>query len=248
MKESDSDLQEGSSTEPGQLTLQDNNRHELENRVRQLTQLTKLSRPRCRIHQFRPPSLAPGFHGALPLVNPGSPCSHFLEPICTTDVKLHAHLASWGCQDPELKAYVNHALYVPKRVVWSSPHPGLWIAGSELSGLRGTTGNLFIADDSILYVGTYNCHNLEHLHPGGTVAPEVVSPLEVMYTPHLGAMKPVDTAVVIKHFYPGGSILVGCVGLQCIGFDRSLYNALRRRRLNGGGTKRKADSDGPYNV
>ncbi|KAJ7199326.1 hypothetical protein C8J57DRAFT_1545091 [Mycena rebaudengoi] len=242
MKESDSDLQEGSSTEPGQLTLQDNNRHELENRPD--AESTNSDRRRSR--------LVRGFHGALPLVNPGSPCSHFLEPICTTDVKLHAHLAS----DPELKAcayaWCGHPRTVHALAFGPTHHysysAGLWIAGSELSGLRGTTGNLFIADDSILYVGTYNCHNLEHLHPGGTVAPEVVSPLEVMYTPHLGAMKPVDTAVVIKHFYPGGSILVGCVGLQCIGFDRSLYNALRRRRLNGGGTKRKADPDGPYNV
>ncbi|KAJ7235395.1 hypothetical protein C8J57DRAFT_1530828 [Mycena rebaudengoi] len=240
MKESDSDLQQGSSTEPGQLTLQDNNRHELENRVRQLTQTnetiqaqmqnppiqTAVARAWCEDFMERFPSLIPGRH--LPYVTLPS----------FSDCNTH-----WGCQDPELKAYVNHALYVPKRVVWSSPHR------SELSGFRRTTGNLFISDDSILYVVPTTATILNiYTQAGLWPRKSSYSPLEVMYTPHLGAMKPVDTAVVIKHFYPGGSILVGCVGLQCIGFDRSLYNALRRRRLNGGGTKRKADSDGPYNV
>ncbi|KAJ7238222.1 hypothetical protein C8J57DRAFT_1566314 [Mycena rebaudengoi] len=203
-----------SSTESGQLALQDQDRRELEDRVRQLTQnnetiQAQMQNPRIQTAVAR--ALYEDFMERFPSLIPGRHDFHFLEPICTMDIKLHAHLAS----DPELRAYVNHALYVPKRVVWSSPHysAGLWIAESEVSGLGGTTRDLFMADDdSIFYVGTYKCHNPEHLYPGGTVAPEVISPLEVMYAAHLGAMTPVDTAVVIKRFYPGGSILVGCVG------------------------------------
>ncbi|KAJ7235375.1 hypothetical protein C8J57DRAFT_1572157 [Mycena rebaudengoi] len=238
-----------SSTESGQLALQDQDRRELEDRVRQLTQNNETIQAQMQTAVAR--ALYEEFMERFPSLIPGRHDFHFLEPICTTDVKLHAHLASI-CESrlifTEARSVVIPALCACAGLGPTHHHSysaGSWIAGSDVSDLGGTTRDLFMADeDSIFYVGTYKCHNLEHLYPGGTVAPEVISPLEVMYAAHLGAMTPVDTAVVINHFYPGGSILVGCVGLQCIGFDRSLYDTLRRR-LNSGGTRRKADSDGP---
>ncbi|KAJ7265548.1 hypothetical protein C8J57DRAFT_1470040 [Mycena rebaudengoi] len=239
---------------PGQMALQDKDRRELEDRVRQLTQTSEtiqaqMQNPRIQTAVVR--ALYEGFMERFPSLIPGRRDFHFLKPICTTDVKLHAHVAFICKSHPiftEGRGVVIPAVCVHALAFGPTHHysysASLWIAGSDVSGLGGITRDLFMADEDFYYVGTYKCHNLEHLYPGGTAAPEVVSPLEVIYAAHLGAMTPVDTAVVIKCFYPGGSILVGCVGLQCIEFDRSLYDTLRRR-LNSGGTKCKADSDGP---
>ncbi|KAJ7205903.1 hypothetical protein C8J57DRAFT_1615335 [Mycena rebaudengoi] len=235
--------------QPGQMALQDKDRRELEDRVRQLTQTSETIQAQMQTAVVR--ALYEDFMERFPSLIPGRRDFHFLKPICTTDVKSHAHVAFICKSRPiftEARGVVIPAVCVHALAFGPTHHysysASLWIAGSDVSGLGGTTRDLFMADEDFYYVGTYKCHNLEHLYPGGTAAPEVVSPLEVIYAAHLGAMTPVDTAVVIKCFYPGGSILVGCVGLQCIGFDRSLYDTLRRR-LNSGGTKCKADSDGP---
>ncbi|KAJ7236108.1 hypothetical protein C8J57DRAFT_1570915 [Mycena rebaudengoi] len=231
--------------QPGQMALQDKDRRELEDRVRQLTQTSETIQAQMQTAVVR--ALYEDFMERFPSLIPGRRDFHFLKPICTTDVKLHAHVAFICKSHPiftEARGVVIPAVCVHALAFGPTHHysysASLWIAGSDVSGLGGTTRDLFMADEDFYYVGTYKCHNLEHLYPGGTAAPGS----RLIYAAHLGAMTPVDTAVVIKCFYPGGSILVGCVGLQCIGFDRSLYDTLRRR-LNSGGTKCKADSDGP---
>jgi hypothetical protein len=51
---------------------------------------------------------------------------------------------------------------------------------------------------------------------------------------------------LIKQQYPDGKIKVLATGLQCIGFNTQLYDALRRRFANDpvNGAKRKAEDEG----
>ncbi|KAJ7853378.1 hypothetical protein B0H13DRAFT_1477874, partial [Mycena leptocephala] len=136
-------------------------------------------------------------------------------------------------------------LYLPKRTVWSSAarlhalafspthvyHArGTWTQASDIASLTGWWRELFLdVEDSIYYVGTYRCHDLRYLCTGGTPPPEAVSPLEMEYVAHLGTLQPDERTQVIKNFFPAGVLDADCMGLQCIGFNRTLYDALLRR-------------------
>jgi hypothetical protein len=62
------------------------------------------------------------------------------------------------------------------------------------------------------------------------------------YVAHLGTLQPDERTQVIKNFFPAGVLDADCMGLQCIGFNRTLYDALLRRSS---GIKREADQIEP---
>lgn len=45
----------------------------------------------------------------------------------------------------------------------------------------------------------------------------------------LGTTHPADRTRILQNLFPGGTLKADCVGLQCIGFNHGLYDALRRR-------------------
>lgn len=78
--------------------------------------------------------------------------------------------------------FLNHILYLPKRVrslssfhylAFGAAHryeraTDTWSEGSDLIGFYGGTRGLFVQNNcSIVYVGTFKCHDLRALHPGG---------------------------------------------------------------------------------
>ncbi|KAJ6450610.1 hypothetical protein C8R45DRAFT_946644 [Mycena sanguinolenta] len=181
----------------------------------------------------------------------GRPDFFSLRPVAKLEVNLTQYLAT----DPVCAGAVSSALYLPGRTVWSSSdrlhmlafwpthryHPtrGTWSETSDISDLVGSWREVFIdVEDSIFYVGTYRCHDLRFLCPGGTPPPDAVSPLEMIRAARLELLPPEERPGVIKYFFPSGIIDADCVGLQCIGFNSILYDALQRRST---GIKREPD-------
>lgn len=56
---------------------------------------------------------------------------------------------------------------------------------TEIPSLNGHWRELFVdVGDSVVYVGTYRCHDLRHLCPGGTPPPELVVSCPLFCLPH----------------------------------------------------------------
>ncbi|KAJ7036949.1 hypothetical protein C8F04DRAFT_1335424 [Mycena alexandri] len=185
------------------------------------------------------------FMGAFPSSLVGRPDFASLQPIVKTGTQL--------C------LYVDRILYMPRRTIWTSdarlhalafgptdhydPTLRSWIQATDISGLSGHWRELFVdVGDSVVYAGTYRCHDLRYLCPGGTPPPELVSPLEMLHTANLWALEPADRTQAINVLAPSGILPAECLGLQCIGFNMTLYEALKRRSR---GTKRGADEVEP---
>ncbi|KAK7046242.1 hypothetical protein R3P38DRAFT_2873169 [Favolaschia claudopus] len=158
-----------------------------------------------------------------------------------------------------LESFVNphstsrKSLHYPKRTLW--PHPAhalvfvpthrydnkasCWVAATALLSHVGTEVDFFMnRGKSVYYAGVYKIHSLRGLHPPGSVVPSDVSSIAMKKaTKYTG--EPDD-------FFPEGKITTECFGLQCVGFDWELYEALRKDYLaasgggGGDGKKRKA--------
>ncbi|KAJ7486400.1 hypothetical protein B0H11DRAFT_1913681 [Mycena galericulata] len=179
---------------------------------------------------------------------------HFaqLDPIGYKDSNLHAYLA----QDPAAKSFLNHILYLPGRTILISGAAYLafgptqryqrttqkWTEGSDLTGFHGGTRELFVnRKEFIVYMGSYKCHDLSTLCPGGTSMPAGLSRKEILDAA-LGVPRPTGHAQIIKQCFPDGVIKVEATGLQCVGFNHQLYDSLRRMFAKHG--KREAEDDG----
>ncbi|KAJ6482369.1 hypothetical protein DFH09DRAFT_1340770 [Mycena vulgaris] len=162
-----------------------------------------------------------------------------LSPACHLDTNLHAFLA----KDATAKSVLNHALYLPKRVsktadvhfiAFGPSHrydrvTSNWVEGSDLTSLHGRIRELFVKwVDSILYVGTYKCHDLRSLCPAGTTLPSGISEREIADAA-LGLPRPQGYVNIIKQCYPDGNIKVVAMGLQCVRFNKQLYDSLHKR-------------------
>ncbi|KAJ7681062.1 hypothetical protein DFH06DRAFT_1164943 [Mycena polygramma] len=192
------------------------------------------------------------FMAALPSSIAERPEFGLLQPVAKSGVNLHDIMAS----DPACASFLDQSTYLPKRTVWCTParlhalafHPthryharGSWTEALEVPALHGAARELFVdVEDSIFYVGTYRAHDLRHLCLGGTPPPEVVSPLEMHFAAHLGTLPPDERVPVIAKAFANGILNADCMGFQCIGFNKALYDALRRRN---GGTKREASPE-----
>ncbi|KAJ7459220.1 hypothetical protein FB451DRAFT_1563643 [Mycena latifolia] len=123
-------------------------------------------------------------------------------------------------------------------------HAGTWAAFSDQL-IDGSIRELFIQrKKSVSYIGTYKCHDLSRLCPGGTMVPPAISQKEIRNAAGLESIaKPDD---VIPEGFPDGVLRVKATGLQCIGFDHTLYDALRPEISDGlpKGEKRKNDDKG----
>ncbi|KAJ6553144.1 hypothetical protein B0H19DRAFT_158602 [Mycena capillaripes] len=197
-----------------------------------------------------------GLHGPE---NPPPSHPSTLEPVCYHKNNLHGYLA----QDPNAKSFLNHILYLPKRIrqagdlnyiAYAPTHryeraTGTWIEGSDLASFHGGTRELFITSkEFVVYAGTYKCHDLCAVEPEGSGVPGQISTPEIMEAA-LGVPLPpkAERAKIIGQQYPDGLIRVYATGLQCVGFNIQLYDSLRRRFADDSGkgnpTKRKASSE-----
>ncbi|KAJ6450609.1 hypothetical protein C8R45DRAFT_883515 [Mycena sanguinolenta] len=190
----------------------------------------------------------------LPMPERPPPPWSTLEAVCHKNTNLHAYLS----RDPTAGLFLNHVLYLPQRVLRLPGHDFLaygptgrynraanaWIEGSDLVDFHGGTRELFIErENTITYVGTYKCHDLRTLQPVATNSPTVISPKEIMNVA-LGLLLPENHREVIEERYPDGKIKMDVTGLQCIGFNTELYDAMRKRYANGRkDQKRKAGDE-----
>ncbi|KAJ7036884.1 hypothetical protein C8F04DRAFT_1093743 [Mycena alexandri] len=162
-----------------------------------------------------------------------------LDPICFSDTSVHAYLA----QDPNAKSFLNHMLYLPKRIMfvrdsqhciaYGPTHRYLretreWVPGSDLASFHGGTRELFIdCKDYIVYAGSYKCLSLRSVQPNGSYPPAKISGSEIIDAA-LGVPRPQGHRQIIDEQYPDG-IKVEATGLQYVGFNTQLYDSLRKR-------------------
>ncbi|KAJ6518092.1 hypothetical protein C8R47DRAFT_6132 [Mycena vitilis] len=113
---------------------------------------------------------------------------------------------------------------------------------SRMVGNVGQTFDFFMnKGDQVYYAGIYHVHSLRTVHPPGSQVPPDVSPAAIIRAAGLHG-KPDANNEKLSECFPDGKIKVECFALQCIGFDASLYQALRARFLSGE-NKRKAGSE-----
>ncbi|KAJ7846627.1 hypothetical protein B0H14DRAFT_3678382 [Mycena olivaceomarginata] len=202
------------------------------------------------------------FFTGLPLPErpPPAPPSN-LDAVCSITTNLHGILPPGGKritpvyqQNSMISRFLNHVLYLPKRIMSVAGLNYLaygptscyeratdtWSEGSDLIGFHGGTRELFVKiKGSIVYVGTYKCHDLRPLQPKGTNLPTHISPAEIINAA-LGVPRPLNDVQIIKQRYPKG-IKVEATGLQCVGFNMELYESLRQRFADQ--KKRKAEKE-----
>ncbi|KAJ7753012.1 hypothetical protein B0H16DRAFT_1887132 [Mycena metata] len=191
------------------------------------------------------------FMATFPSSLAGRPDFASLQPIAKTGTDLPAYFAS----DSVCAGYVDRILYMPRRTISTSdtrlhalafspterynPTRRSWSVATEIPILNGHWRELFVdVGDWVIYAGTYRCHDLRYLCPGGTPPPELVSSLEMLRAANLWELEPADRTRAINALAPSGILPADCLGLQCIGFNTTLYEALKRRSR---GTKREAD-------
>ncbi|KAJ7842350.1 hypothetical protein B0H14DRAFT_2780844 [Mycena olivaceomarginata] len=166
------------------------------------------------------------FLAGLPLPErppPAAPSN--LDAVCSTSTNLHGYLS-----------LLNYLAYGPTSRYERATDT--WSEGSDLTGFHGGTRELFVKiNGSIVYVGTYKCHDLRPLQPKGTNPPKEISEPEIINVA-LGVPRPPNDVQIIKQRYPKG-IKVEATGLQCVGFNMELYESLRQRF--GDQKKRKAE-------
>ncbi|KAJ7732448.1 hypothetical protein B0H16DRAFT_178152 [Mycena metata] len=183
-----------------------------------------------------------------------------LEPVCFANTNLHGYLA----QDAGTKSFLNHVLYLPKRIThlfgfqyiaYGPTHrydrtTGKWTEGSDLTSFHGGTRELFLNfKEFVAYAGSYKCHDLGSLETNGIGVPSHISLPEIMDA-ILGLPWPPGHAKIIKERYPDG-LRVRATGLQCVGFNNQLYDSLHKRfahqramgKVSNDSAKRKAEDE-----
>ncbi|KAJ7679427.1 hypothetical protein DFH06DRAFT_974390, partial [Mycena polygramma] len=163
-------------------------------------------------------------------------------------------------------------LHCPKRSLWCSGPTGVghvlvfaptheynrisgrWMQSSRMVGNVGQTFDFFMnKGDQVYYAGIYHVHSLRTVHPPGSQVPPDVVCLSLLSPSQLSSDVPIIRAAglygkpdanneKLSECFPDGKIKVECFALQCVGFDATLYRALRDRFL-GGDNKRKAGSE-----
>ncbi|KAK7053520.1 hypothetical protein R3P38DRAFT_1460249 [Favolaschia claudopus] len=162
-----------------------------------------------------------------------------LKLVCNFTPNLHTQLA----KDPTANRFLNHLLFLPGHLMpvsdinylaWGPTHlydraSDAWVEGSDLVGCQGGTRELFFKKNtSILYAGTYKCHDLRALHVEGI---NVLFPIEKkdVLDVALGVPHPQHTKQIIERCWPDGRVKVIATGLEYVGFNMPLYNSLRER-------------------
>ncbi|KAJ7351262.1 hypothetical protein DFH08DRAFT_1078368 [Mycena albidolilacea] len=183
----------------------------------------------------------------LPERPPPAPPSN-LDAVCSITTNLHGYLS----EDPTARrqahnpclsriisgAGLNYLAYGPTSRYERATDT--WSAGSDLIGFHGGTRELFVnINSSIVYVGTYRCHDLRPLQLKGTNPPKCISAAEIIKVA-LGVPRPPNHVQIMKQHYSRG-IEVEATGLQCVGFNMELYESLRRRFTNDSRKKRKLE-------
>ncbi|KAJ7687198.1 hypothetical protein B0H14DRAFT_3907438 [Mycena olivaceomarginata] len=172
------------------------------------------------------------FMRTLPSIIPGRPDFYSLQPVAKIEVSLAEYLTA----DQVCAGFLNSAFYFPGRTVWDVDE------SSDILDLINLRREVFIeVQESIYYVGTYRLHDLRYLCPGGTQPPETVASLDMLNAAGLRTLPPEQQTQVINRAFPRGGLDADCTGLECIGFNRTLYDTLLRRRS---GIKREAGDVG----
>ncbi|KAJ7455129.1 hypothetical protein FB451DRAFT_1516834 [Mycena latifolia] len=165
------------------------------------------------------------FLKALPVFE-NRPCPvNRLDAVCYKKDNLYAYLA----QDKNAKRFLPHVLYLPKRTIGLDdsqsfiafgpshrydPTTKQWVEGSDLARFHGETRELFTNwNDTVLYMGTYMCHDLQPLFPEGTNIPSPISPTEIIDA-MFGVPRPLEYSDLIGQRYSDSRIKVVATGLQ----------------------------------
>ncbi|KAJ6500987.1 hypothetical protein DFH09DRAFT_1444750 [Mycena vulgaris] len=154
-----------------------------------------------------------------------------LSPACHLDTNLHAFLA----KDATAKSVLNHVLYLPKRV--SKTADVHFIAFGPSHRYDRVTSKWSKAPISQAFMAEFES--------SGTTLPSGISEREIADAA-LGLPRPQGYVNIIKQCYPDGNIKIVATGLQCVGFNKQLYDSLRKRFAQDltAQTKRKADDEG----
>ncbi|KAJ7175014.1 hypothetical protein C8R43DRAFT_596693 [Mycena crocata] len=132
-------------------------------------------------------------------------------------------------------------VHFPKRMHWCAKdihaivyHPtheylplsNQWVTPPSIMSLAGQTFDLFVTRKNfVCYAGIYTLHSLRQVHLPGSPIPTDVCPAAIQHA--AGIAKAMSLKIV--ECFPGGQIKTECFGLQCLGFDKVLYEVLRRR-------------------
>ncbi|KAJ7609958.1 hypothetical protein FB45DRAFT_1122665 [Roridomyces roridus] len=117
-----------------------------------------------------------------------------------------------------------------------------WSKGSDLAAFDGWTREVFVdRGDFIVYLGSYKCHNLRKLCPGGLPRLNEISEQE-LHDAALGVPWPQQHAHLLRARFPNGKILVEATGLQFMGFNQRLYDTLKVKFASSV-RKRKAEDE-----
>ncbi|KAJ7626184.1 hypothetical protein FB45DRAFT_1030480 [Roridomyces roridus] len=166
------------------------------------------------------------------------PASNTLEPVYTITLqrtsrpifKPDVHTPRPAMNFPLRMQWIGtnqvHALvYHPTHEYCAQSHK--WQRPTSLALSVGTDIDLFVnCGPSVFYAGIYTLHRTkEPTCPRELAIPPDVSPEAIAHAAGVeGILSP-----RIRDCFPDGELKLECFGLQCIGFDEGLYNALRGR-------------------
>ncbi|KAJ7149460.1 hypothetical protein C8R43DRAFT_1007192 [Mycena crocata] len=136
----------------------------------------------------------------------------------------------------------RRSAHFPKRVHWCPCgdvhailyHPtheyrasdDVWVTPPRITALSQVDFDLFVTDGAcVYYAGLYRLRSMRAVHTPGSSIPADICAAAIQFATGL----PNELAGKIGQCFPDGQIKVECFGLQCVGFDQRLYEALRHR-------------------
>nr|GAT50447.1 predicted protein [Mycena chlorophos] len=166
-----------------------------------------------------------------------------LHPICSASENLFEYLA----QDATTQSFLPDVFFLPGRVMTTSDmnmlafgpssiydrKDGCWRAGSDLRELQESQHEVFIEKGNaltknIFYMGTFQFHDLSALYTQKVMTPHTIAE-SVLIDAALGVPRPSGWQDLIRNKFTQGFISVDVMGLHCVGFNRTLYDALCAR-------------------
>ncbi|KAJ7455131.1 hypothetical protein FB451DRAFT_646788 [Mycena latifolia] len=163
------------------------------------------------------------------------PLETFTHDLPTTRRTLHCPKRTIWCGGERVHALV----FAPTHEYWYSSDK--WIHKSKMNASVGETFDFFVNQGgSVYYAGIYKVHSLRTVHPPGAKITSDVSRLAIHRATGLSLHSTEDK---VAECFPDGEIRTECFGLQCVGFDQTLYEGLYARFRIGRQNKRKAESE-----
>ncbi|KAF8967540.1 hypothetical protein BDZ97DRAFT_1755963 [Flammula alnicola] len=172
-----------------------------------------------------------------------------LRPVCQRGVDLKGYLASDS--DSKINRVATNFLCLPGRLTWCSPNKdhalavgpihlfdpsqNAWSKKSIFRGLYGRSFHLFYPHKHwIFYAGFYKALNLRSrvsegssMPTGGIVSAQALAEATVITSGPLTAQEETTVTTMIASLYSDKILNVETLGLQCVGYDLKLHNAMK---------------------